>query len=107
MIKKITGNFQVAAILTDSWNEPSFDAPSPKEHKTILPVFLYFCVRAAPGANVNPPPTTPFEPKFPESTSTICIDPPFPLQNPVAFPINSAIILFKSIPIPIDIACPL
>ena len=36
MIKKITGNFQVAAILTDSWKEPSLVAPSPENTTTML-----------------------------------------------------------------------
>ena len=35
----MTGNFQTEERFTPSWNPPSFDAPSPKEHKTILPVF--------------------------------------------------------------------
>ena len=62
MIKKITGKFQTAAKLTDSWNEPSLVAESPEKAITMLSVPSYCYVRAAPTASAYPPPTIPFVP---------------------------------------------
>ncbi|CKG02165.1 Uncharacterised protein [Streptococcus pneumoniae] len=49
----------------------------------------------------------PFAPSIPLSKSAICMDPPLPLHNPVAFPKSSAIIPFKSQPFAIQCPCPL
>ena len=55
-------------------------APSPKNETATVPRFIIFEASAAPAAIGIPPPTTPFAPRFPVSTSAMCIDPPRPPQ---------------------------
>lgn len=44
-------------IISPSWNEPVFDAPSPKKHTATWPVFCICWASAAPAATVTPLPT--------------------------------------------------
>ena len=75
-----TGSFQIAARLADSWRIPWFNAPSPKKQRVTSSRPASWAASAAPVASPMPPPTIPFAPRIPASTSAMCMDPPFPLQ---------------------------
>ena len=104
---KITGSFQIAARLRDSWNVPCSAAPSPKKHTQTVLVPCNLADSAAPQARGGPPPTIPLAPSMPLLTSAMCILPPLPLQSPVALPKISAIIPFTSHPLAMQCPCPL
>ena len=53
-----------------------------------------------------PPPTMPLAPRIPESTSAMCMEPPLPLQYPVALPNSSASIRSTLAPLAIHWPCP-
>ena len=86
------GSFNAQAMLAASWKAPMFVAPSPKNATETLPLLLYLSAKAAPTAIGEPAPTMPLAPSIPSSSDEMCIEPPLPLQYPVALPISSAII---------------
>ena len=63
-----------------------------RSRSSTAPVPCTFAVSAAPQASGMPPPTMPFAPSMPLTTSATCIEPPLPLQMPVCRPISSAAI---------------
>ena len=75
-----TGSRHLPAMLSDSWNVPSFDAPSPKKHRTTASFFCMRQARPAPVPTGMLPPTMPVAPRLRFETSAMCIDPPRPLQ---------------------------
>src|SRR5580700_8529307 len=48
------------------------------------PVFLYHCANAIPAPSGSWPPTIPWPPLLPTSAWKRCIEPPLPLEQPVA-----------------------
>ncbi len=93
-----TGSFQIAARFIASCVVPCSAAPSPKKHATTARLRSVLAVSAAPAASGGPPPTMPFAPSMPRDTSAMCIEPPLPLQDPVARPKSSAIISSSGTP---------
>src|SRR5437764_6930524 len=87
---KTGGSFQIAARLRLSWKVPWLAAPSPKKQTATPPVPSVLAVSAAPQARGKPPPTMPLAPSIPLSTSALCMEPPLPLHDPDALPMNSA-----------------
>ncbi len=77
---KITGSFQIAAMLSDSWKAPSLLAPSPKKQTVTSSRPRRLAASAAPTAIGRPPPTMPLAPRLPLVTSAMCIEPPRPWQ---------------------------
>ncbi len=65
---------------------PWFEAPSPKKQTVTWSVPFTLAVSPAPHASGGPPPTIPLAPSMPLSTSAMCMEPPLPLQAPVARP---------------------
>src|SRR5487761_477668 len=103
----ITGSFITEAMLSDSWKAPILAAPSPKKVIATWFVPLYHEESAAPTATGSPAPTIANEPRAPTFLSAICIEPPFPWQQPVDLPRISAIKAFGSIPFARQCPCPL
>jgi len=101
---KTTGSLNEEAMFIASWKVPRLEAPSPKKQMATASVFLYLQANAAPTEIGCPAPTIPLAPRMPRSISAMCIEPPFPLQYPVAFPYSSAII--RSIFPPLAITWP-
>ena len=98
----MTGSLNIAAMFRDSWKTPLFTAPSPKKHTETIFFPSILQPNPAPTAIGIPPPTIPFAPNTPTEGSAICMEPPLPLQQPVAFPNSSATIFFKSTPFAIQ-----
>ena len=67
-------------MLSDSWNVPSFEAPSPKKHAATSPLPRTLAASPAPVAMGSPAPTMPFAPRMPNSKLAMCMEPPLPLQ---------------------------
>lgn len=67
-------------------------AASPKKVSETCPVFRYLAAHAKPAPSGICPPTMPWPPMKPFSRSKRCIEPPFPFEQPVAFPKSSAMI---------------
>ena len=103
---KMTGSFQSEAKFTASWNAPVLAAPSPKKQTTHWSVLRIFMDNPTPVASGMPEPTMPTLPKTPRLISAMCIDPPFPLHDPVSFPRSSAIILSSGTPFAMQCPCP-
>ena len=80
----------MAARLSDSWNVPWFEAPSPKKHSATRSRPCIFEPSAAPAATGSPDPTIDVSPRLPTEKSDRCIDPPLPWLTPVSLPISSA-----------------
>ena len=75
------GSFHAAAMFSDSWNEPSFVAPSPKQPTVTESSPRIHEASAEPAEMGWPPPTMPFAPRwFIFSISAMCMEPPLPLQ---------------------------
>ena len=89
--RKITGKFHTAARFIDSWNAPSLLAPSPKNGIETRSLPCNLLPKAAPTAVGIAEPNIPDSPRMPMLKSAKCMDPPLPLQMPVALPNNSAI----------------
>ena len=81
-----------------------FVAPSPKKVTATVPSLRYCDANPAPRAIGMPPPTIALAPSMPRFMSTMCIEPPRPLQYPVVLPYSSANIGRNSAPF--AIACP-
>ncbi len=69
-----------AAMFTDSWKVPMFEAPSPKKLTATLSWPLYLFEKPAPTAIGIPAPTTPLAPIMPIERSLMCMLPPRPWQ---------------------------
>ena len=103
--RNTTGSFQIAARLMDSWNAPSLLAPSPKNGTATRSLPCSTLPRAAPTAVGMEEPRIPDSPRMPTLKSARCIEPPLPLQRPVALPKSSAIALFTSPPLAMGWPC--
>jgi hypothetical protein len=103
---KIVGRSHAALTFMLSMNEPWFAAPSPKKQVATRPSPSSFAPQAAPVAIAKPAPTMPLAPRMPFETSATCMEPPMPLQIPVALPQISANIASRSPPLARKCPCP-
>ena len=103
---KTSGTCQSIAMFSVSKNSPSHEAPSPKKQSTTCPVPRKRQDSAAPPAIGMWPATIAFVEIRPTDGSERCIEPPLPLQTPVARPISSAIIATGSTPLSSASPCP-
>ena len=87
----MAGAPSTTAMLSASKVVPWLEAPSPEKATATLPVFLSFCVRAAPTAMGGDPPTMALAPSMPLDMSAMCIEPPLPPQRPPSLPMISSI----------------
>ena len=85
-------------MLRASLNVPWLIAPSPMKTKVTPPVFLYHWANASPAPSGSCPPTMPCPPMLWAAASNRCIDPPLPLEQPVALPNISAMATRGSMP---------
>ena len=93
-----------AAKLRLSKKVPWFEPPSPVNETPTWSVPRTLADRPTPQTSGGPPPTMPLAPNMPVDRSAMCIDPPLPLQVPVALPYSSAIMATTSQPF--AMACP-